>query len=567
MNKERGTKNSVVWRKAAVLGSLWAASEIVLGSFLHNARVPFSGEFLTAIGIAILLAGHRLWPERGLLWRTGLVCAAMKSVSPSAVIFGPMVAISMEGLLAETGVRLLGGNPAGYLLGGGLAMSWALAHKVANLLIFYGPDTISIYLRGVEWVRLRCGFGPGNSWAPLILMFAGYFLAGAAAAAAGMRAGKEKASACAASSVRPAAKSPGGHDNPVHSYSAASLILHILFVSAVMSAGRKIPAAVMLAGAGVYAYVCARFYPRAGSLLKRSGVWAGVLTASLAAGFMLGSAEAGFYMALRAFILTLGFAAIGCELMNPSIRRQLERLGGGVFFETLEYAFNALPGIIAGLPSGRDFARRPLAVLGGTVARAPFLLDSLGRPPVFIITGAHGSGKSELVMKLAELLRAGGKKPGGICAAGLWENGRRSGFDLINLYSGARTALCRRGPGGGVRAGEFRFFEEGLAAGLSALSSGGLSDADAIFIDEVGFLELDGGGWAAPLRELSSGGMPPLVLVVRDYLIEKVAVSFDLDRPVVWKVGSITAAAAMPELFAAVETVKKGMFNMARARL
>ena len=153
---------NILWRKAAVLGGIWAASEIVLGSFLHNARVPFSGELLTAIGIAILVAGHRLWPERGLLWRAGLVCAAMKSVSPSAVIFGPMLAISMEGLLAEAGVRLLGCNPAGYLLAGGLAMCWALAHKAVNLLIFYGPDTVAVYLRGVEWMRLRGGFGPGR---------------------------------------------------------------------------------------------------------------------------------------------------------------------------------------------------------------------------------------------------------------------------------------------------------------------------------------------------------------------------------------------------------------------
>jgi len=123
-------------------------------------------------------------------------------------------------------------------------------------------------------------------------------------------------------------------------------------------------------------------------------------------------------MALRAFILMLGFAAIGCELTNPSIRRLLERLGGGVFFETLEYAFSGLPGIISGLPSGRDFARRPLSVLGGTVARAPFLLDAISRPPVFIITGAQGSGKSELVAGLAGLLRAAGKRPGGICEAG-----------------------------------------------------------------------------------------------------------------------------------------------------
>ena len=188
-----------------------------------------------------------------------------------------------------------------------------------------------------------------------------------------------------------------------------------------------------------------------------------------------------------------------------------------------------------------------MAVIAGVVARAPFLLDAITRPPVFIITGSHGSGKSEMVMKLAELLRAAGKTPGGISAAGFWENGLRSGFDLVNLSTGGGVPLCRRGPGGSIRAGEFRFFDEGLAAGLSALSSAGLADADIVFVDEVGFLELDGGGWAAPLSELLRG-RKPLVLVVRDYLVERVTAHFGLTRSMVWEAGIVTAADALPEL-------------------
>jgi hypothetical protein len=67
---------NLLWRKAAVIGSLWAASEIILGSFLKNAHIPFAGLVLTGIGVAILVAGHSLWPVKGLLWRAGLVCAA-----------------------------------------------------------------------------------------------------------------------------------------------------------------------------------------------------------------------------------------------------------------------------------------------------------------------------------------------------------------------------------------------------------------------------------------------------------------------------------------------------------
>ncbi len=551
MKNTRAAERSFVWRKAAVLGSLWAASEIVLGSFLHNARVPFTGEFLTAIGIAILVAGHRLWPERGLLWRTALVCAAMKSVSPSASIFGPMAAIFMEGLLAEAGVRLLGGNIAGYLLAGGLAMSWPIVHKLLSLLIFYGPDTINIYLRGVDWLRLRLGLGPGNLWVPLLGLLAAYFLAGMAAASAGLRSGRGKGPGAVTAAARPKLKPRAAGAEPRREYFITALVLHLVFVAAVMAAGRNVPAAALLAAAAVYGSICARYYPRARALLGHAGVWVGVLGASVIAGYALGSAEAGFYMALRAFLLTLAFAAIGSELLNPAIRRLLERLGGGVLFETLEYAFSALPGIIAGLPTGRDFARRPLTVIGEAVARAPFFLDAITKPPVFVITGGHGSGKSELVAELARLLREDGRKPGGICAAGLWENCTRSGFDLVDLASGKRVPLCRRGVAGtGVTTGEFGFFPDGLAAGALALSAESAAAADLIFVDEVGFLELEGGGWAPALERLLRGPRRPLVLVVRDYLLDKVLARWALAPAAVFQAGKTS-----PE--AAAEIVKK----------
>jgi hypothetical protein len=111
-----------VWSRAAVYGSLWAASEIVVGSFLHNLRIPFAGSLLAAFGVLVMTAGHRACPERGLIWRSALICALMKSISPSAVILGPMIGIAMEGALLEACVRLSGGRAAGYVVGGALAV-------------------------------------------------------------------------------------------------------------------------------------------------------------------------------------------------------------------------------------------------------------------------------------------------------------------------------------------------------------------------------------------------------------------------------------------------------------
>ena len=545
-------KNGLLWRKAAVLGSLWAASEIVLGSFLHNARVPFSGEFLTVVGIAMLVAGRGLWPERGLLWRAGLVCAAMKSVSPSAVIFGPMVAIAAEGFLVEAGTAALGGNPAGFLLGGGLAMSWALAQKIGTMLVFYGPDTVAIYARGLEKVRSLAGLGQGDIYGPLLVLLAVYFGAGALAAALGMRVGSGEPRVPAPAA---AAEKPVPRPRARRGYSVAALAAHIIFLAAVLAAGRSLSPALLAVTAAAYGALCAAFYPRARALLGRPGVWTGVLAVSLLAGFVLGAPRAGLYMALRAFVLTMGFSAVGEELLTPGIRAAVEKLVGVVFFETLEYAFAALPRVMAAFPSGRELARKPVGSLRSVIAMAPGWLEDMCGQRVFVITGGHGGGKTELAAALAAGLRAAGKKPCGILSEGLWKDGGREGFDVVDLVTGARTALCRRGgAAGSVSTGRFNFYDAGLAAGLKALSPERLAAADAVIVDEAGFLELEGKGWAPAFAALR-GLRAPLVVVVRDYLLEKVSAALELGSPVIWEAGKTAPSAALAEISGAIEAV------------
>jgi nucleoside-triphosphatase THEP1 len=457
-----------------------------------------------------------------------------------------MVAIAAEGFLVEAGTALLGGNAAGFLLGGGLAMSWALAHKIANMLIFYGPDAVAVYSRGLEKLRAAAGLGQGNIYGPLLLLLGVYFLVGAAAAVLGMRAGTGDT---AASGAGMDAEKAVRRQAPRRAFSITALAAHIIFLVAVLAAGRSLTVWKLAAFAVVYGALCAWFYPRASALLRRPGVWGGVLAVSFLAGLVLGAPLAGLYMALRAFVLTMGFSAVGEELLNPRIRAALERFVGGAFFETLEYAFAALPGIMEAFPSGRDLARRPVGALRSVIAMAPGWLEAISGRRVYVITGVHGGGKSELVAELAELLRAAGKKTGGICAAGLWANGVRSGFDLVDLSSGKRVPLSRRGlHDAAVKAGEFGFYKEGLAAGEEALSAEALSAADVVFIDEIGFLELEGGGWAPALERLLNEPGRALVIVCRDYLLEKVCARWQLDSAAVWTAGKTTADTACAEL-------------------
>ena len=65
------------WLKASVIGSLWAVVEIVLGSLLHNLKVPFAGSILSFFTVYLIIAFFQLWKLDGVIWRAGLICALM----------------------------------------------------------------------------------------------------------------------------------------------------------------------------------------------------------------------------------------------------------------------------------------------------------------------------------------------------------------------------------------------------------------------------------------------------------------------------------------------------------
>ena len=133
-----------IWLKASVLGSIWASIEILLGSFLHNLKIPFSGMILSLIGVWLIISFLQVWKERGLVWRAGIICALMKSISPSAIILGPMIGIFTEALLIEFFIFVLGKNIVGYLFAGAFAVLSSLLQKFFSLLILYGFDFLKI---------------------------------------------------------------------------------------------------------------------------------------------------------------------------------------------------------------------------------------------------------------------------------------------------------------------------------------------------------------------------------------------------------------------------------------
>ena len=149
--KSKNKRGSDLWLKAAVVGGLWASLEIIVGSFLHNARLPMAGSTLAFFGTILLIGFYQLWPQRGLIIRAGLITAIMKSVSPSAIILGPMMGIMLEAIMIELALLIAGRNIVGYLLAGILSVSSALFYKIFSMLIFYGYDLIQVYLNIINY--------------------------------------------------------------------------------------------------------------------------------------------------------------------------------------------------------------------------------------------------------------------------------------------------------------------------------------------------------------------------------------------------------------------------------
>ena len=522
------------WLRAAALGSLWATSEIVLGSFLHNLRVPFRGHVLTAIAVLLLAGSQRRWGGRGVVWRAGLVAALMKSASPSAVLLGPMLAIGMEGFAFEAGLAIGRGGLFGCLIGGVLAMSWTFAHLLLSLLLSYGTNLVAVYRELAGSAAQLLGPLPFGAVGPIAGLALVNMAVGVAAAFTGWRAGahraveRQPARGGSAPALRPARSTPATTPSlPVLALLLAAMPLGLVALS-------HAPLPVAAAAMAVLLAAAALRYRTALRRLLRPGFWIGVLTITLTATAVMtfGSGEAlaaalavGAAMTLRAMFVAACFAAIDVELAHPGLRAWLGRHGAGALLGATEAAFATLPEVIASVPSAGDLLRHPGAAAATMLPRLDALVDRLAQPQlrakVAVVTGGRGSGKSALAAATVELLRASGRRVGGVLAPGTWRAGARFSFDVVDLATGARRPLACREPRDGWREeGSFWLDPEGLALGRRALSR---ERCDVMVVDEVGPWELRGAGWAGDLDALVAGAAPLLLVVRRECLNAVVA--------------------------------------------
>ena len=107
----------------------------------------------------------------------------------------------------------------------------------------------------------------------------------------------------------------------------------------------------------------------------------------------------------------------------------------------------------------------------------------------FFYTGPPGVGKSTIVAAIAREAGRLGCKVGGIRAPEVREGGRRKGFLIVDVETGAEGWLALRGHPGPRVASYGVVVEDVLRVGVPALLRAARS-ADLIVIDEIGLMEL-----------------------------------------------------------------------------
>lgn len=528
------------WLKSSIIGTVWASSEIVLGSFLHNLQVPFSGSILTSIGIIILISASYVWKEKGIFWRAGLICALMKTMSPSAVIFGPMIAIFTESVLLEISVRTFGKNYFGFIIGSVLAVSWSFFQKIFNFLIFYGFNIVELYKSLMKFAEKQLNLQFNTLWIPILILLSVYVFFGLISAIIGVKTGKKLIS-------QPIKYEPQNYNNleflnKTHSknefkYSITWLVITVFLIASaivlISLADWKIWTIAVIAIVTLWIIK----YKRALRQLLKPKFWFFFVVITMLTAFIFTKLQSkpileavliGVEMNFRAMILILGFSVLGTELYNPKIRNYFSKTYFKQLPLALELSAESLPLVIANIPDFKTIIKNPVSVISQLIAYSEYRFLQLKneqnfKQKIFIITGKMDIGKTTFVKKTIENLKSKNIKVGGIYTQKVKENNERIGYDLVAVQSNkSATFLRTEGNENLEKVGIFSIYPKALALGIESLKPENNKENQLVIIDEIGKLELENKAWAKSLDELILFNKNHLLLVVREDITEKI---------------------------------------------
>lgn len=373
--KEKISKEDL-WLKAAVVGGLWASMEIIIGSFLHNTRLPFAGTTLAFAGTILLIGFYQVWPHKGLIIRAGFITAIMKSVSPSVIIFGPMTGIMLEAVILELVILVFGNNIISLMFGGALSLSSALFHKVVSLLIFFGFDLIKVYVNVINFALKQFGLIQARPLDILVALLSVYFAVGFLAAIIGRHIGKKSIRLRSLQTeddweAEPASQRDFFEIKKDQKTSIYLLAVHVLSIPFGLYLFNFHGMIIGLFYVIPYILIFGYKYSYSLRRLQKPIFWSQLIFIVLLSAIFwktddsstFGSSYDGFIvgieMMLRALFIVVAFSALSVELRNERVKNFLYNVGFGRFYQAMGLAFGALPIMISMLPSSKEIIKNP----------------------------------------------------------------------------------------------------------------------------------------------------------------------------------------------------------------
>ena len=140
---------------------------------------------------------------------------------------------------------------------------------------------------------------------------------------------------------------------------------------------------------------------------------------------------------------------------------------------------------------------------------------------ILVISGPVHGGKTTFVSMLADMLKDHGIEPCGFICKGRFTGGERSAFTLVDLEDGSEIAFAttRKRPGW-ERFRRFYINPEALAKGERIARKAVREGSDLLVVDEVGPLELEGGGWSGILEMLAVERNLMQIWVARQQIVD-----------------------------------------------
>lgn len=128
------------------------------------------------------------------------------------------------------------------------------------------------------------------------------------------------------------------------------------------------------------------------------------------------------------------------------------------------------------------------------------------RKRILLLTGSPGVGKSSVLLKTVEALKARGYHVGGMLSREVRSCGARVGFEILDLSSGERGWLAHVNQPSGPRVGKYRVNLEDLdGVGVAAILKA-VEGLDVIAIDEVGPMELFSEKFREAVKQAAESG-------------------------------------------------------------